>query len=75
MKTYLESDNRGLTMRTAFVDITMPQEQQTGKKSRRICKDPPAPQRLFGPCTCRPSVCSGLRATRVRVLSRATVRG
>jgi hypothetical protein len=43
VKTYLESDNRGLSMRMALVDLTMPAEQQTGKKSRRVCKEPPAP--------------------------------
>ena len=33
-------------MRTALVDITMPPEQQSGKKSRRVCKEPSAPWSL-----------------------------
>jgi len=45
VKTYLESDCRGLTMRTAYVDITMPQEQQT--RRREICNEPCGPWLQF----------------------------
>jgi hypothetical protein len=36
VKHYLESDQRGLTMRMAYIDITMPQEQQTSRNNRKI---------------------------------------
>ena len=34
-------------MRTAYVDITMPMEQQVGKTSRKICKEPRGPWLQF----------------------------
>ena len=52
---YLESDYNGLSMRTALVDITMPEEQQTGRSSRRVCKEPSGPkfdQHAFLACVC-----------------------